>query len=207
MAKKKKRKLTKEEKAEIKRRASLGRLCRPGCTLIVFGREMSARVRHKMYESGIRVVFTNDISEVMEFLETAATLEIPTTLFIRSAFSEDSIYFTENIEPLLAYAGEWIEVRIYGHTVNDNVLDKLGIREDDKDDRAFYSLVNEWSPYCGDSLGYGNRMKVLAANEKKAEETAQKVRIKAEEVMMTPYDPFSIMENLAKCAEVTEDAS
>lgn len=202
----KKRKLTKEEKLEIKNRASLGRLCKPGCTLVVFGREMSAQARYQIYESGIRVVFTNDIAEVTEFLETAATMEIPMTLIIRSVFSENPVYFSVNVEPLLSYAGEFIDVKIFGHTPHDLILDRLGIREDGLDDRAFYSVISEWSPYCADKIGYGNRMKVLAANEKKAYEVREKTKIVPADVITTPHDPFELMEKLALCADTTGDS-
>lgn len=197
----KKRKLTKEEKIEIKARAGLGRLCKPECALIVFGREISGEVRKEIYDSGIRIMFTNDIEEVTEMLETAAVLDIPTTMFIRTIFSESPHYFSANLEPLLLYIGKNIDMRIYGHTPYDHVLDRLNLRVDDMDDRAFGDLLQRWSPYCKDEFGYGNRMGILARNEKQAFEKREIARINQQECMTVPFDPLELAEQLATFAE------
>lgn len=197
----KKRKLTKEEKVEIKYREGLGRLCRPGCTLIVFGRSYSAIAREGFYESGIRILFTNDVSEVLEMLETAVTLDIPVTLFIRTPFTESPEYFATDVEPLLMYAGEGVDVRIYGHTPHDNVLDRIGIRKDDVSDKRFYDILSKWSPYCSaDELGYGSRMKVLAKKER-AEISSEKYSFVQKECITVPLDSYDLMEKLSQCAE------
>ena len=201
----KKRKLSKEEKMEIKHRATLGRLCKPGCALIVFGKDMTAEERLGVYESGIRVMFSNDASEVTEFLETAAALEQVVTLIVRTEFAEDPTYFSTDIEPFLAYVGKNVDVKIFGHTPHDGVLDRLGIRKDMRDDRSFYGYISRWSPYCADTLGYGNRMKVLSNAEKKAKETRAPYVFSATELsrfehnIHTPHDAVDIMENLVRC--------
>lgn len=197
----KKRKLTKEEKIEIKTRESLGRLCKPGCALVVFGREISAEERLRYYEDGIRIMFTNDVSEVTELLENAASMNVPLTLIVRTNFSESPHYFASNIEPLFMYLGENIDVKVYGHTPFDHVLDRMNIRTNDVDDRTFLELLARWSPYCTDVLGYGNRMKVLARNEKIAFEKFEKPIIKQDDFMTMPLDPFEVMEKLSACAE------
>lgn len=202
---KRKRKLTKEEKVEKKYRAGLGRLCCPGCTLIVFGKDYPYEQRCEMVDSGINIIFSNDVEETTEFLEMASYANTPLTLYIRTPFTENPDYFASTVEPLLSYIGKNVAARIFGHTPHDGILDKLKLREDDTNDRAFMKRLAKWAPYCTDTVGYGNRVKLMYENEVK-----QRTRIPAiysEECMRMKLDPVELMEKIASVVSAEENAN
>ena len=190
-----KRKLTKEEKNEIKYRASIGRCCKPGCALIVYGFRFSYAQRIQFYKSGINIIFVDELSEIISYFEEADALGIYATAIIRTENCENAEFFKSGVESVLGYIDDTTDVKIYGHTPNDAVLNRFGLRRDDMDDRAFFRMLSRWVPYCKDELNYGLRLEAL---KKKADEEPRFTPAYSD-VMSLDFDLEGLCECLAAC--------